>query len=190
VPNAFIIHGAYSSPQANWFPWLRTELGALGIAAIVPEFPTGERQSLDNWLAAFGEYAEVIDEGTLMVGHSIGPAFILAVLERLDVRIPAAFLVAPFVERLGIERFDTVNDTFLRLFNWERIRRNCERFYVYASDNDPYVPLEKSRSVAKKLGAELKVVPGAGHFNSDSGYLRFDLLLNDIKISLGEVGEK
>jgi uncharacterized protein len=193
MPNAFIIHGAGSSSRSNWFPWLKTELERIGIKTAVPDFPIGlgegredqggpdATQSLDNWLAAFGEYAEGIDEGTLMIGHSVGPAFILAVLERLDVRISAAFLVAPFTERLGIERFDRVNGTFMRLFNWERIKKNCGRFRIYASDNDPYVPQALSRRVAENLGAELKVVPGAGHFNSDSGYTRFDLLLKDME---------
>ena len=40
---------------------------------------------------------------------------------------------------------------------------------VVASDNDPYVSLERARAFASCWGSELVVVPGAGHLNSDSG---------------------
>ncbi len=180
--NAFIIHGAFSSPGSNWFPWLKGELDGLGIETTVPEFPTGDKQSLSSWMATFEKQIDRICDKTLLIGHSLGPAFILAVLEKLDVRIPAAFMVAPFFEPIGIEKFDKVNDTFLnRSFDWDRIRKNCGEFYVYASDNDPYVPLEISKRAARDLGAELRLVPGAGHINSGLGYLRFERLLDDIR---------
>jgi len=61
------------------------------------------------------------------------------------------------------------------------LKRRCKRFYVYASDNDPYVPLEKSKFVADKLNAKFKLVPGAKHMNAEAGYTSFELLLEDIK---------
>ncbi len=45
-------------------------------------------------------------------------------------------------------------------FNGDKIKVNCSGFYVYASDNDPYVTLDKSRYVAEQLGAEFNNVIG------------------------------
>lgn len=66
-------------------------------------------------------------------------------------------------------------------FNGDKIKVNCSGFYVYASDNDPYVTLDKSRYVAEQLGAEFNVIRNARHFNAAAGYLKFERLLNDIK---------
>lgn len=182
IQKAFIIHGTNGSSKENWFPWLKEELEKVNIETIAPDFPTGDMQSLDGWLKTFQPYTGRIDSDCIFVGHSLGPAFILSLLERIDTRIHAAFLVAPFVTMLGIEQFDRLNKTFVqKKFDWERIRTNCADFIVYASDNDPYVSLERSRFVADHTGAKFKVVHGAGHFNAAAGYTKFEQLLEDIK---------
>lgn len=178
----FVIHGTNGNSKENWFPWLKTELEKINIEAIVPDFPTGEAQSLESWLKAFRPYIGMIGEDTVFIGHSLGPAFILSVLEQIDTRIRAAFLVAPFVTKLGIEQFDKLNKTFVENeFDWDRIRTNCADFTVYASDNDPYVSVERSKFVADRTGAKFKVVHEAGHFNAVAGYTKFEQLLEDIK---------
>jgi predicted alpha/beta hydrolase family esterase len=80
--NAFIIHGAYGDENENWFPWLKRELESQRYTVITPRFPTPEGQSLEAWLRIMHEYQNKIDEKTIMIGHSIGCAFILNVLER------------------------------------------------------------------------------------------------------------
>ena len=40
---------------------------------------------------------------------------------------------------------------------------------VVASDDDPYVSLERARLFAASWQSELVIVPGAGHLNSDGG---------------------
>ncbi len=182
IKRAFIIHGAYGHPEENWFPWLKKELEKEGIEVYVPKFPTPEGQTLENWIGVFQKYVELLDENSIMVGHSLGPAFILNVLEKGDRKIKAAFLVAPFVGLLGNPTFDNINKTFTdKDFDWDKIRSNCKDFYIYISDNDPYVPLEKGKFLADKLNATLKIIHNAGHFNEAAGYTKFELLLKDIK---------
>ncbi len=183
--NIIIVHGTGGSPEGNWFPWLKGRLEKLGCRVFVPKFPTPENQSLDNWMKAFEGYAHYLDEGSIVVGHSLGPAFLLSVLEKYDVKIRAAFFVAGFAGLLGNTEFDTLNRTFVdKKFDWEKIRRSCKKFYVINSDRDPYVPIEKGESLAKNLGVELTVLKDAGHINSESGYTKFDMLLGKIKNEL------
>jgi len=177
-----IIHGAYGSPEENWFPWLKQELQALGHHVIVPQFPTPEGQHIDKWLEILDKEIGNYDEDLLMVGHSLGPALILRKLEMLDKPIRASFLVSAFLGKLGLPDFDPINANFFdKPFNWRKIRRNCLEFFIYNSDNDPYDPLEHGHRIAKHLNTSLNILHNAGHINASAGYVKFEKLLDDIK---------
>ena len=185
MTNVFIIHGAYGHPNENWFPWLKSELEKLGCKVFVPRFPTPKDQSLENWLKVFEDYKQCLNENSIVVGHSLGPAFLLNVLENLDKPIKAAFFVSGFVGLLGNPEIDNINKSFVdRSFDWQKIKQNCKKFYIFHSDNDPYVPLEKAKELAKNLGVDVILVKNAGHFNEKAGYARFELLLEKIKNEL------
>lgn len=181
-----MIHGSYGNPKENWFPWLKKELEKSGHTVFVPEFPTPENQSLENWMKKFNKYIQMVNEDSIFIGHSLAPAFILSVLEKLNIVKPvkACFFVAGFVGKLSVKDFkdlNEINSTFTeKNFNWEKIKNNCEKFILYHSDNDPYVPLEKAKELSEKLGCELKIIKGAGHFNKKAGYTKFETLLKDI----------
>lgn len=82
---------------------------------------------------------------------------------------------------------DKINKTFVaKSFDWQKIKQNCPKFYVFHSDNDPYVPLEKAEELAKNLGVDVILVKNAGHFNEKAGYIKFELLLEKIKNELEE----
>jgi len=180
-----IIHGAYGSPEENWFPWLRTRLEEMNVKAIVPRFPTPEHQLLSSWLRILDQEVGEYDEDTIAVGHSLGPALILRKLEELKRPICAAYLVSGFLGRIGQPAFDDLNaNFFVEPFDWKVIRSNSKKFYVYNSDNDPYVPLSKGQELASNLGVELRIVHGGGHINKAAGYTEFPRLLEDIKASL------
>lgn len=182
MANIVIVHGTYGSPDENWFPWLKKELELLGHNVYVPSFPTPKDQSLKSWMDVFEEFKGYLDEESVVVGHSLGPAFLLSVLEIIKTPIKAAFFVSGFTGFLGNSEFDELNRTFVvREFNWSKIRENCGMFVVIHSDNDPYVPLQKGEDLAKNLDSKLLVLKGAGHFNISSGYTSFEFLLDRIK---------
>ena len=177
---AIIVHGSYGSPEENWFPWLKKELEKRGFEVFVPKFPTPEGQSLQNWLRDFEQYKKHLGPETILIGHSLGSSFILRILESGG-RAKAAFLVAGFTGKLGDRKFDRINRTFTEPeFNWKKIMENCPSFTVFHSDNDPYVPLEKGKELAEKLGTEPVIMEGAGHFNAKAGYTKFPRLLLEI----------
>lgn len=178
MSNIFIIHGVGGTPQENWFPWLKTELEKQGHHAIIPQFPSPEGQTLENWLAVLKNYEEFITPDTIFIGHSLGVPFTLNVIEKYTIK--AAFLVAGFVGIAG-NKFDDSMKTFAqKTFDWEKIKENCKHFEIFHSDNDPYIKLEKAEQLAKFLNVELTLVPGAGHINQSAGYTKFDLLLEKI----------
>lgn len=170
-----IIHGANGSPDEHWFKWLGRQLK---IKVHIPQFPIKHEQNLDNWTKVFIEEIKV-DENTILIGHSVGATFILSILEKYKAK--AAFLVGGFIGKLNIS-YDALNETFAeKKFNWGNIKKNCKIFFIYNSNNDPYVPLEKGKELAKKLGFKLKIIKNAGHFRLEDGYGKFPLLLEDVK---------
>jgi len=172
----YIIHGTYGSPDGNWFPWLKTEAEKLGQQVIVPKFPTPDNQSLESWTKVMSKYK--IDKDTILVGHSLGAAFILSLLEKHKAK--AAFLVAGFITPLDSD-FDIYNITFYKQFDWEKIRKNCN-FYIFNSDDDPYVRLEKAAELSENLRTELNIIKSGGHINKESGYTEFPMLLEKIRM--------
>jgi hypothetical protein len=181
MKKVFIIHGSHGYPEENWFPWLKIELEKLGNDVIVPKFPTPKNQTLGDWIKVISKYD--IDNG-ILIGHSLGVAFILSLLEKHKAK--ACFFVAGFISKLGNE-FDNINVSFIdKKFNFDKIKKNCERFVVFQSDNDPYVSVQHGKELAEKVDGELIIVKNAGHFNSKAGYDRFDELLEQIKSSLSK----
>lgn len=178
----FLIHGSFGNPEENWFPWLKHELEKQGHKVFAPKFPTPEGQSLSSWLKVLDGFEGEIDEETVFVGHSAGPALILRELERRKTPVRACFLVSGFLGKLGLPEFDAVNASFFeKPFDWKKIRANCRTFRMINSDNDPYVPLAKGKELAKLLGTELIVVKGGGHLNEKAGFKDFPLLLEKIR---------
>ncbi|MBT5021313.1 serine hydrolase family protein [Candidatus Woesearchaeota archaeon] len=181
----FIIHGSFGNPSENWFPWLKSKLEELGHEVFVPTFPTPDEQSLENWLKVFEPYKSKIKEDTIFVGHSLGPAFILSILEKINTKIKSAFFVSGFISKIANPDFEEINKTFVeKEFDWKKIKQNCNKFTIFHSDNDPYVPIEKVKELILKLdpkNVDFFIVPKAGHFNKESGFTDFESLLKEVK---------
>ncbi|MBI4176679.1 MAG: serine hydrolase family protein [Candidatus Aenigmarchaeota archaeon] len=186
MPNVIIIHGSYGHPEENWFPWLKSELERLGCNVFIPRFPTPDGQTLENWIKTFKGYEKYLDKNSIAVGHSLGPAFLLSVIEKLGGPIKAAFFVAGFIGKFedawANPEFDRINRTFAeKQFNWKKIRQNCGKFYVIYSNDDPYVPPEKSEELGKLLDVKPVLIKNAGHFNEKAGYVKFESLLGMLR---------
>tara|TARA_Y100000310_G_scaffold291208_1_gene318992 strand:+ start:2570 stop:3130 length:561 start_codon:yes stop_codon:yes gene_type:complete len=183
--NVFIIHGTEGNPEGNWFPWIKGELEKLGHIVFVPKFPTPEGQSLNSWLDTFENYINKINEDTVFVAHSLGPAFVLNVLERIDKKVKACFFVSGFISLLGNEHYDNLNRSFIdKEFDWKKIKKNCNKFIVINSKDDPYVPFEEGKKLADRLNAEFIALDKAGHINTEFGFDKFEMLLEEIKKEL------
>lgn len=182
MSNVFIIHGAYGNPNENWQPWLKKELENIGHTVYVPEFPTPKDQTLDNWNKAFEKYLPFIDDDTRFIAHSLGPSFVLNILEKINQPVTACYFVSGFIGNINNPNFDEIIKTFVeKPFDWKMIKRNCQYFLLFHSNNDPYVPLDKAKELSEKLDSGLMIIKNGGHFNSKSGYDTFEELLEEIK---------
>lgn len=168
-----VFHGTKGSPQGNWFPWLQTRLPNV----VVPQLPTPEGQSKDNWMT----FVPPIDGDDVLIGHSCGATFLLHVLEDLKVPVKQSIFVSPVMGPIGIAEYDTLNKSFYdHVFDWKCIRANAGKTLILHGDNDPYVPLLHALELNNGLGGAMEIVPGGGHLNAESGYTAFPALLRAI----------
>lgn len=179
---AFIIHCSNGNPNRNWYPWLKKELENKGFQVFAPQFPIGKDQNLNNWLNTLKEYKQYLNN-SILIGHSLGVSFILNVLNNWDIKAKATYLVSGFIGKLNVDE-PNIEDFSDKTFNWYKIRTNCKHFYIFHSDNDPYVPLSKAQELSKYLETKVILVKNAGHFSESSGYKRFDLLLKYLEKEL------
>lgn len=187
IMNVFIIHGSFGDPQGNWFPWLSDTLEQAGHEVIVPEFPVENydtfkkqvdadpdieptNQNVENWFETFQPYMSQVTTDTVFVGHSLGPAFILRILEQISIKVQACIFAAGFIDVLpGFPEFNAVNSSFIEpAFDWDTIKGNCSKFYCLGSDDDPYVPLISLKKLAQQLDTTLEVIQGGGHLSKGS----------------------
>ncbi len=179
MKTAFIIHGSNGSKDAHWYPWLSKELKKRGLRVFLFQFPIGKNQTLQNWLQTIHPIRNNLKD-SILIGHSLGVPFILNVLNQWKVNAQAAFLVSGFSGHLEAEGEPNLDDFADKNFNWKKIKQNCDNFYVIHSDNDPYIPLERAKELAKNLGVDIILVKGGGHFLSQIGFKTFNLLLEKV----------
>lgn len=185
MANVIIVHGTKGNAEENWFPWLKQQLEKKGCNVHVPTFPTPTGQSLDHWMRVFDHYRQYLDSKTILIGHSVGPAFLLNVLETLEEPVKACFFIAGFTGLLGNDGFDDLNRTFVaKDFDWGTIKENCNKFYVLNGADDPYVPIERGVALAKRLGTEVITIDKGGHLNAESGFKTFPRLLELVEKEL------
>ncbi len=171
--NLFIIHGTEGHPGENWFPWLKKELESTKkFQVYIPQFPTpGVEQTPANWFKVLENYKDRINEDTVFIGHSLGGAFLLRVLERF--KIYSAYLISAPAGVKPILNWEGDQPFIENSFQWEKIRKNAKNIEVFHSDDDPYICLGNGKLIAEKLGVNLNFKSGQGHFNATAGYTSF-----------------
>ena len=182
MKTAFIIHGTGSTPSSNWFQSVGENLQDRGYTVIIPAFPIGEDQNLENWKAKFEDYKKYINTETIFIAHSIAPSFVCSILEEIDMQVEACYFVSGFIWDLWLEEFKKPNETFSeKEFNWEKIRNNSKKFYMCHADDDPYVPMKFAQDLADNLRVEIDIIENGKHLNGPAGYTDFPYLLQQIK---------
>lgn len=185
--NIIIVHGAYGHPFENWFNWMRIELEKLGIECLVPQLPTPNGQELKNWLQLFSStISPIINHDTILIGHSLGAAFLLRWLEQANQTVSTTILVGSFIGNVGIQKFDKINKSFFTSpFDWHSIINKSKQFFCYHGSNDPYVSRSNFDFIAKNLRARKIIISQGGHLNEAAGFSSFPQLLIQLKTLLG-----
>lgn len=182
-----IFHGAYGNKDGNWFLYLKEELEKLSQEVILMQFPVEDwdtvnkagpnfipkNQNLNNWMHAFeNNILPQINknEKLCFIGHSLGPVFILHIIDKFNLQLDSAIFVQPFMRSLKQKEawpFDVVNATFYKTdFDFGKLRNLIQCSYVIYSDNDQFVKPELPLEFAGKLNSPTILIKGAKHINA------------------------
>ncbi len=192
-----IFHGTFGSSNGNWFQSVKKELEELGHEVLVPQFPVEDwhaftkagpqtkpqKQNLQNWLKTFEE--RILpklkkDKMICFIGHSLGPLFILHVLERYNLQLHSAIFVSPFLKNSSsMWQFELINGDYYKSdFDFNKLRKLIPKSYVLYGESDPYVEKKYLVDFADKLGSKKIVVKKGGHLNAEFGFTEFPLLVD------------
>ena len=184
--NYFILHGSFSNPFGNWFPWLRAEIektkpsGMEESICYVPHMPTGiEFQNYNNWENVIKPYLSAggININTTIFAHSISPIFICKFLIKHNIRVKRLVFVCGFNNHFieGADDYNKVNETMF-CEGVEKIKDLCDDITCIYSNNDPYVKFDVEKEFADKVSHKQIMIENGGHLNAESGYTEFPLL--------------
>lgn len=191
-----LFHGSFGHPEENWFPDLKRKLEELGQTVFVPRFPiedwdeltkngpsaTPKNQNLQNWYTIFEKILPKLNkkEKICFVGHSLGPVFILHIVQKYNIQLDCAIFVSPFLENPpDVWQFDVVNKTFYSInFDFEKLKKLIPVSYVLHSDSDPYVNKNQPMLFGKALDSSVIFVRKAGHMGGDVKLSEFPLIFD------------
>ena len=158
-PNAIIFHGTGADPQTAWYPWLGSQLSGRGYAIAIPHYPGMNVEPVATLLPkALADHD--FDENTVLVGHSGGAAFLLALLQHIDATVAQAILVAGYCTQPNTEDEPVLQDTY----DWAAIKAHVRDLYFINSVEDPYgCDAGQGRAMFDRLGGT-QIIRNEGHF--------------------------
>jgi predicted alpha/beta hydrolase family esterase len=161
VTTLWLIPGLYDSGPAHWQRRWQRERGARVI-----EQRDWETPRRADWVATIESTLAGAEGSIVLAAHSLGCATVAhwAGQTHHGGRVRGVLLVAPSDVEAPSYPQGTVG------FEPMPLRPLPFPARVVASTDDPYVVFERARAFAAAWGAELTVVPAAGHLNAASGH--------------------
>ena len=144
-----LIHGYKSSPQGNFFPWLKDELRKKGHDVVVPELPHPDEPDAEEWTKVLVDEVGPIDNETIILGHSLGGALALRFLEAAEAySTPKGVVLVSTPWRIGHELF---HGFFMTELDFDVLAWKASFFTVVHSKDDDKIPFNHAQKYADVL---------------------------------------
>lgn len=144
----------------NWYPYVKDELEKLGVEVIAENMPDPKFARKEIWIPFIKEKLGG-EENSILIGHSSGAVATLRYLE--DNKCRFAILVACYYSHLDDE-LEKKSGYFDEPWKWDQIKNNAEKIVIFASKDDPHIPISEPQLIKEKIGAEYHEYRDEGHF--------------------------
>jgi leucyl-tRNA synthetase len=132
-PNFVILHGFTGYADKNFIPWLKKSLEAKGYKVQTPQMPNTDNPKEDEQVGYVLENC-TFDKNTVLIGHSLGGAVAMKVVEKLDIKIKELLLVAPAFEPKFSSKKRIFWDNFDFTYKYKKISQGANKISIL-SDN-------------------------------------------------------
>lgn len=158
---------------------MKEELRQRGHEVFLPAMPHPDYPVIAEWIGFIAKLVGEPDEGTALVGHSIGCQGVLRYLETLGVAgkaVAKTVLVAgSFPLGMSAAEAKKAAGADAALEPWfrtgvdpVRVKKAAGKCTVILSDDDPYLDIPKVKAAFRAaLDPKIIIEPGQGHFNED-----------------------
>lgn len=164
----FIPGNGGSTTHDNWFPSVKKSLEEHHLEAIAATFPDPILARESYWIPFLSNELKV-DSNTILIGHSSGAIAAMRFAEQYP--ILGSILVGAYHTDLNMES-ERLSGYFNRPWNWKKIISNQKWITIFASQDDPWIPIQEARELHNYLNCEYHEYTDQGHFGGD--YLKLD----------------
>ena len=177
----FVPGNGGSTTHDNWFPYVQAVFEAHGHEVIAATFPDPVLARESFWIPFLRDELKV-DKDTILIGHSSGAIAAQRFAEQHPIR--GSVLVGTYHTDLNIES-EKLSGYFDCPWNWEAIKRNQQWTVIFASQDDPWIPVSEPRFVHQQLNCEYHEYTNQGHFGGDYHKPEFPELVAAVLKNLG-----
>lgn len=147
----------------HWYAWVRDELRSRGYEVVASDMPDPVEAHMNIWLPHIEKVYQA-DENTIIIGHSSGGVAAMRYLE--NHKLMGAILVGVNYTDLGDEG-ERESGYYKDVWQWDKIKNNAKWIAQFASNDDPYIPIDQPRYIHDKLKSEYYEFGDRGHFMTD-----------------------
>jgi predicted alpha/beta hydrolase family esterase len=167
-----ILHGIENHrPPAHWQFWLAARLAEAGQNVLYPALPNPDAPCYRTWDEALHrQLAALAGDDRVVICHSLSCLLWLRAAGGIaEAERPTRLLLASPPASSSVP--EAAASFRLRELDVRAIRRSVtDQIRVVCSEDDPYNRVGARTTYAEPLGAQIDVVPGAGHITAEDGY--------------------
>lgn len=160
----------------NWYQNVKSGLQNLGLDVVAENMPDPKLARKKYWLPFIKE--KLPADNSILTGHSSGAVATLRYLEENKAKL--AILVGVCYTDLGDED-EKKSGYYDEPWKWDQIGKNAKKIVIFASKDDPYIPISEALYIKDKLNAEYHEYNDEGHFGSDVNKTKFPEIITVVQ---------
>lgn len=164
--------------RKGWKSSLTLALGD-SFAVYAPSMPNKWNARYEEWKLWFEKNIALMDDGVILVGHSLGGTFLAKYLssEHCPKKVRASFLIAPCYDETGEGNREYLGG-FLPPKDKRLFAEQVRRIFIYYSEDDDVVPFSSLADYQRDLpNVAVRTFKDRGHFLQED----FPELVEDIR---------
>ena len=172
---ALLLHGWGGSDFPHWQSWLAGEIAKDYGCVNFLKFSNFDEPKLHNWMQEL-QVALNDFKPDIVICHSLANTLWFHACNTQEIQeIEKLYLVAPpslTCKVNELSEFFPVNVPS-KLY--------AKSTLLISSSNDPYMSIKEAKALQESLDVKMEIIENAGHLNADSGYGKWEWILQELK---------